>query len=246
MKKKSIICLINILFTVNIYAQFIDSVRVVFEKKVNVHRVYEKNEWLKSRIKYIDKYQTELYEFVGNESKSIYRFYQEKEDDAPPASFIMGYNVFDNIVFQNYENKTANIFKVIYEDKVLIADSMRKFRWKITNETREIAGFKCRKATTIIFDSLMVYAFYAQEIKVTGGPETFNGLPGMILGVAVPEMYTTWFAKSVDTVNIARFKIEAPVKGKKNTYQSVFKKISDALKDWGSDYRNLVIWFNLI
>lgn len=246
MKKKALIIFLNVLITGSISAQFIDSVRVVFEKKINVHKVYEKNEWLKIRIKHTEKYQTELYEFIGNESRSIYRYYQEKENEAVPGSFIMGYNVFDNLVFQNYENRTANIFKVIYEDKVLISDSMRKFKWKITNETRDIAGYKCRKATTIIFDSLMVYAFYAQEIKVTGGPETFNGLPGMILGVAVPQMYTTWFAKSVDTANIARYKIEAPAKGKKNTYQSVFQKISDALKDWGNDYRNLIIWFNLI
>jgi GLPGLI family protein len=48
-----------------------------------------------------------------------------------------------------------------------------------------IAGFNCRRANAMIMDSIYVVAFYTDEILTTGGPESFSGLPGMILGVAL-------------------------------------------------------------
>jgi GLPGLI family protein len=76
-------------------------------------------------------------------------------------------------------------------------DSVTYVRWKIDDETRTIAGFKCRKAIGVIMDSVYVVAFYCPEIVPQGGPEIFNGLPGMILGLAIPRLYTTWFATKV-------------------------------------------------
>ena len=47
------------------------------------------------------------------------------------------------------------------------------------------------------FDSLYIVVFFSEEIICRGGPESFSGLPGMILGVAIPQMHITWFAKRV-------------------------------------------------
>ena len=60
-----------------------------------------------------------------------------------------------------------------------------------------IAGFNCRKAVTKIFDSVYVFAFYTDEIIISGGPCSINGLPGMILGVTIPRLYTSWIATKV-------------------------------------------------
>ena len=40
-------------------------------------------------------------------------------------------------------------------------------------------------------------AWYADDILTKGGPESFNGLPGMILGVAIPHEHITIFAQQV-------------------------------------------------
>jgi GLPGLI family protein len=37
---------------------------------------------------------------------------------------------------------------------------MRNYQWRITDETRTIAGFECKKAVTKICDSVYVVAFY--------------------------------------------------------------------------------------
>ena len=49
-------------------------------------------------------------------------------------------------------------------------------------------------------DSSRVYAWYADEIIPGFGPESFNGLPGMILGLATEDGGTIYFAKKVEIV----------------------------------------------
>jgi GLPGLI family protein len=110
---------------------------------------------------------------------------------------------------------------------------MRKIEWKYTSDIRKIAGFNCRKATGIIMDSVFVFAFFTEEIMVTGGPEGFNGLPGMILGVAIPRMHITWFATKLELVDVSAKDLAAPVKGKKTTIAELQKSLQGSLKDWG-------------
>ncbi len=102
-----------------------------------------------------------------------------------------------NAIFTDL-GKGQAMFKVgMMMNNKVFEDSVTYVRWKIDDETRTIAGFKCRKAIGVIMDSMYVVAFYCPEIVPQGGPEIFNGLPGMILGLAIPRMYTTWFATKV-------------------------------------------------
>src|SRR5690606_26879032 len=50
----------------------------------------------------------------------------------------------------------------------------------------------------VIYDTIYVVAFYTDEILLRGGPEGFGGLPGTILGLAIPRYNTTWFATKVN------------------------------------------------
>ncbi|MEO6979605.1 MAG: GLPGLI family protein, partial [Mucilaginibacter sp.] len=92
----------------------------------------------------------------------------------------------NNIIFTDFSSGTFVNQKSVFEATFLVKDSTRKINWKITDETREIAGFMCRRANAIILDSVYVVAFYTERIPTPGGPESFTGLPGMILGVALP------------------------------------------------------------
>jgi GLPGLI family protein len=104
-----------------------------------------------------------------------------------------------------------------------------KIDWKITNEPRTIAGFECRKAVARIFDSVVVIAFYTDEIMPSSGPESFGGLPGMILGLAIPRLHTTWYATKLELIDVSG-QIIAPKEGKKYTgdqYKSEMKNFMD-------------------
>jgi GLPGLI family protein len=111
----------------------------------------------------------------------------------------------------------------------LVADSTIKIDWKITSEPRTIAGFECRKAVARIFDSVVVIAFYTDEIIPSSGPESFGGLPGMILGLAIPRLHTTWYATKLELIDVSG-QIIAPREGKKYTgdqYKSEMKNFME-------------------
>jgi GLPGLI family protein len=96
-----------------------------------------------------------------------------------------------------------------------------------------IAGFACRRANAIIMDSIYVVAFYTDEIITPGGPESFTGLPGMILGVALPHEHLTWFATKVQATPVTAAELAAPAKGKKLNNATLKSTMLESLKDWG-------------
>ena len=107
--------------------------------------------------------------------------------------------------------------------------------WKLVpNETKEIAGFNCRKAVGKIFDSVYVFAFYTDEITTSGGPMGIHGLPGMILGITIPRMFTSWIATKLQLVDVNLKSIVAPVKGKKKIALELKSTVEKATKDWGT------------
>lgn len=128
------------------------------------------------------------------------RFEQVKQEfpDSYNMLIQMGVLESDGKSYQNVKTKVSNsLFSLVGQD-ILIADSLMDIKWKITDEYRNIAGYNCRRANGIVLDSIYVVAFYTNEIPVSGGPASFGGLPGMILGVAVPELHFNMFATHVD------------------------------------------------
>ena len=131
--------------------------------------------------------------------------------------------------------------KEVFENTFLMKDSIHPIAWKMMNETRTIAGFTCRKAVGKVFDSVYIIAFFTEQITVSGGPESFGGLPGMILGLAIPKLHTTWYATKVEMKPIKETEIVAPKKGKKFNFSQLKEQLKLSLKDWGKEGgRNLL------
>ena len=140
----------------------------------------------------------------------------------------------NSTVYTDIANGLITSQKKVYEETFLLKDSLRKINWKLTSEVRTIAGYECRRANALILDSIYVVAFYTDKIPVSGGPESFNGLPGMILGVALPHENITWFAKTVTDKSIPPTDLKVPAKGKAVNYDTLKTTINGALKDWGA------------
>ena len=135
--------------------------------------------------------------------------------------------------------------KRVFEENYLVQDSTRRIEWRITNETGTIAGFECRKAVGINCDSVYVVAFYTDEILVSGGPESFNGLPGMILGLAIPRLYTTWFATKVTLIEPTAKDLAEPTRGRKVNTKALEATLQKSLKDWGKEGQKNIWWVML-
>lgn len=138
-----------------------------------------------------------------------------------------------NTIATDFNQQTSTIQKSVYEDTYLVKDSLRKINWKITDETREIAGYECRRANAIIMDSVYVVAYYSNQIAVSGGPESFTGLPGMILGLALPHENVTWFATKVTEVAVPEKDLAPPTKGKPTDNKGLKAILLGAMKNWG-------------
>lgn len=121
--------------------------------------------------------------------------YMAKSNSELKIDFLSQY-ASENIVRVDFRKQNYSAQKSILGVNYILNDPVRKINWKLTGETREIAGFLCRRANGIIADSIYVVAFYTDQILPKGGPESFAGLPGMILGVALPNEHVTWFAKN--------------------------------------------------
>jgi GLPGLI family protein len=139
-----------------------------------------------------------------------------------------------NSVFSDFSIHRSTTQKDFEERTYLVTDSLRKIKWKITDDTRIIAGYNCRRANGVMMDSIYVVAFYSNEIHISGGPESFNGLPGMILGVAVPHENVTWFATKV-TETALSIQLSAPKKGKPVNNKQLFDELTKLLAGYG-DY----------
>ncbi|MEC7005092.1 MAG: GLPGLI family protein, partial [Bacteroidota bacterium] len=79
-----------------------------------------------------------------------------------------------------------------------VKDEIVKRTWKITERKRFIAGYECRRAIWQKNDTTRIYAWYTDQILPSTGPETFNGLPGTILGLATEDGGVVYFAKKIE------------------------------------------------
>lgn len=236
------VLLMLFLFGKDAAAQFTFNGKISYERKVNMHKLWGDNEWMEEWKDKVPKFQVHNFEMNFTTDNSYYKPGKEADNaklgwGAPPG--------IENEVFMDFKTNTVTANKQIYEQKFLVQDSMRKLKWRITEEFRIIAGYKCRKAVTRICDSVYIVAFYADDIPVSGGPEQFGGLPGMILELAVPRLYTTWVATDVAVVTVKNPE-EAPFsKGKKITRQELTGLLQKSLKDWGKYAAKNIWWSSL-
>lgn len=111
------------------------------------------------------------YEYANG--RSSYRFIRgigEKKLKVKAASYI----------YKDLELNT--VYHVLIKDSSIVAkDTLKCETWELQGGEREIAGYTCKKA---IFKATV--AWYCEELPVSDGPQTYCGLPGLILRIESP------------------------------------------------------------
>lgn len=214
--------------------QFVSTGAIEFEVRTNNHKVIgDEGIWAEMFKDKIPQFTTTYYQYVFNDNKSIYKFDRYDEKSRLPRGFGMS-NPEDEVWYNDYATGNFSNYRFILGDNYLLTGALMNIEWKLTpTETREIAGFNCRKATGIIFDSVYVFAFYTDEITISGGPMGISGLPGMILGITIPRMYTSYIATKLQVAGVDVRQITPPTRGKKKDFAAIRKDAEKATKDWG-------------
>jgi GLPGLI family protein len=236
----------NLLFAQNV--RFPSSGTIEFDKTVNIYALIKKqmnknNEDFWQQI--FDSYKKDHPQFKVLKSTLTFSgnktLYTPLEDAEPTGNYFdMPMADQNNTIYTDLAASQSIIQKKVFEEMFLLKDSTRKINWKITDETREIAGYTCRRANAIVMDSIYVVAFYTDKIHISGGPETFTGLPGMILGIALPHENVTWFATKVNDMTIEDKALTPPKKGKPVTNQTFQTTLQPVMKNWG-DYKQIYL-----
>jgi GLPGLI family protein len=220
--------------------QFISNGLVEYEVRVDNYKSLGDDTWWQMFRDKIPNFSVQWYDLTFSNNKAVYKFNRLDERTKMPS--FLNNSSQDNIWFSDYSSGTFTDQKDIFGNTYLLEDTLMNMKWKmVPNETREIAGFNCRKAQTIIFDSVYVFAFYTDEITVSGGPMGIHGLPGMILGITIPRMYTSWIADKVEINGVNTSAIIAPDDGKKKKATELLETVKKATSDWGSCAQQ-IIW----
>jgi GLPGLI family protein len=212
--------------------QFISKGNIEFEVKQNMKKLWSGNDvWSEMLLENISTFKTAYFKFSFADGKSLYKL--DRFDEGAKLPDFLKRDDEENEWYTDYNKGELNMKKSVFGTPFFIKDSLQKIQWRFSNENRVIAGFNCRKAIGKIYDSVYVFAFYTDEITITGGPCGINGLPGMIMGVTIPRLYTSWIVTKLSLEGVDESNIKPQTAKKTSTVKEYRGLLLDRSKDWG-------------
>ena len=178
----------------------------------------------------------------------IASLYEEQEKLAPPVAsdghILEVRTSNDGRRYKNLKEKKYFLEADAFDKEFLIVDSLPKYDWQMTGETKKIGNYTCYKATAVlkplvpnepkeekavsilgaIDKETIITAWYTPEIPVSHGPANYWGLPGLILEVS--DGQTALLCSKVVLNPKEKIEIKAPKKGDKVT-QAEFDEIME-------------------
>ena len=220
--------------------------KISYERKINMHRNLPDPQ-MKSMV---PEFRTDKFELIFNESVSLFR---SVVDDEAPDPFANAGGGGGGGMRMNFRMPTANTYtdmakqmqyeeRAFFEKEFLIIDSLKQYKWKLSEETKTIAKQLCKKATTMITAPQMrmrvsmgrggenntdttantprapketeLVVWYAENIPVSFGPDNYSGLPGVIMEIDQDNGATVTTAVEV-SAKYPKKELVAPTKGDK-------------------------------
>ena len=247
------ICLLIALAHIALQAsaqQFISKGSIEFEVITNVKKTMGNNTFDEQLKELMPTFKTAYYNYTFADNKSIFKFdrYDEKKGKLPE---FLKRDEDINEWYSDFSTGLTYMQKNIWGSPINFKDSITNIQWKLSNESRMIAGFNCRKATGKIMDSVYVFAFYTDEITISGGPCSINGLPGMIMGVTIPRLYMSIMATKLTVTDVKENTIK-PIAVKKYYTNKEIKTMLDKriesynMSDEDKKYIDQMYWNTLL
>ncbi len=131
------------------------------------------------------------------------------------------------------EKGVLNFYGKVFMNYYRYSEPIPEFEWTLTDETEEIMGYPCNKATTT-WRGREWTAWYS-DIPINAGPWKFQGLPGLILKVEDSAGEHSIYA--IGTENIVY-----PIGHPEKTYtKATRKKYNEALEEHATNYGEMLI-----
>ena len=127
--------------------------KISYERKINMHRNIPDPQ-MKSMI---PEFRTDKFELLFNESASLFRSVVDDEAPDPFANaggggggMRMNFRMPTTTTYTDIAKQTQYEERAFFEKEFLIVDSLKQYKWKLSEETKTIAKQLCKKATTMI------------------------------------------------------------------------------------------------
>ena len=189
----------------------------------------------------LPKSRTDQFELLFSNNQSLWQFLPNAANEGDGNTFAGGGMVIrfaggsNDISYYDFEKGSVVEQREILEKSFVVSDSIRKLAWKLTDETKTILNFNCRKATSTristrtqmtmengemkrvpIQDTAVVVAWFTTDIQAPVGPVYQGQLPGAILELDIANGQSVYKAIEVSP-KVNTSKIKAPKDGKKLT-----------------------------
>ena len=227
---------------------------LVYERKQNMHRTV--NEEMRAMI---PEFRSSKHMLIFTEGQSLYKTLPKEEAPDPFSGNRGGMSLnlgggSSETYFHFGQNKKL-MSTDLFGDPYLITDTIKKHDWKLMDETKTIAGFICKKAMTktktfrqamsVVSGSnpaappapkpeeVEVIAWYATDMASPAGPESYVGLPGVVMELDMDKGATVFTVEDVRPLtNISQLK--EPKKGRKVTPEEYSKEMKKAIDNMRS------------
>lgn len=215
------------------HAQLVKKGKITYERRTNLYKKFD-DARMKEWIKEADKIRTDKFVLYFNDSLSAFSYVTPEVQDQ------MAWATTKNAVYQNFKANQRSVFMDMWGSQLIITDSLSDRKWQITDKTRDIAGYKCTRAVWQKDDTTRIYAWFTTDIIPTVGPESVQGLPGAILGLATEDGGVVYFATSVEIIEPTAEQLAVPKKkAKEYTEEELRVEMTEKMK--GQPYGDRVL-----
>lgn len=174
------------------------------------------------------------------ENKPLSKEEKSKEYRQEDVSIRIDRQLPEEQVYTDLKNKKVTEQKDLMGRMFLIARDAEAPRWKTTGRQKKILDLPCMEAST--GDSIT--AWYTTAIPVNAGPETFRGLPGLILELNAGSRLQFLATSLSPATPAAQQRIKPPVKGKRVTdkeFEKLAAEKAEALRKQFGGNGNVII-----
>jgi GLPGLI family protein len=259
MKKIQLAFALLVVLTTTVSAQMKEG-KISYERKVNMHRNIPDPQ-MKSMI---PEFRTDKFELIFNESASLFRSVVDDEAPDPFANagggggggIRMNFRMPTTTTYTDIAKQTQYEERAFFEKEFLIVDSLKQYKWKLSEETKTIAKQLCKKATTMVTAPQMrvrisrggennndsaanapkppketeLVVWYAENIPVSVGPDNYSGLPGVIMEMDLDNGATVTTAVEV-SAKYPKKELVQPTKGEKMTRAQFQEQMQKLMQD---------------
>jgi len=147
----------------------------------------------------VDIYVTDgISQYIENRKKGVFKPKWNYEFKVPFFKYINNFNFSTGVVEEN---------RILEDSTKLYAKWNNDLVWEITDEEKEINGYKVRKAITDSYFATgnpvhnnygKTIAWFTIEIPIPVGPDRYYGLPGLIVELEYERSDTKYVLKDID------------------------------------------------